>query len=224
MIDPTRNLPRSHDTEVTLRLGDLTVLLTPPDASADVVVTVELVEEAVQPQPPAQGQRRGSPACRSPVGGPEPTCPVEAFRGPPGCAAARRRYTLSFQVTSKGLPEAPATVAVVAAARAEERAAANPTPPGGADVPEIVTLLLDFFAGEGDPPVLSVARIADRLGEVDPATWGRWDGRTDRLAMVGRAIRGQLKAAGLDVASGRMDGVAGRPAGYRLADIRKALS
>jgi S-DNA-T family DNA segregation ATPase FtsK/SpoIIIE len=117
--------------------------------------------------------------------------------------------------------------ATLAAARAKERVTAGlPTldPAAGvrADVPEIVKLLLDFFAEEGNPEVLSVARIADRLEEVDPATWGRWDGRTDRLAMVSRAIKSRLKRAGLDAPTVRMD-VAGRPAGYRLADIRKAL-
>ena len=163
--------------KVTLRPGDnFAVLLIPPEAFTDAVVTVEV-------------EGRG---------------------------------------TSSGQPEAPAPT-MAAVARAKERVDAGLPALGGgapvrADVPEIVALLLDAFAGEGDPEVLSVARIADHLEAADPAAWGRWAGRTDRLAMVGRTIKGRLRRAGLDVSSVRLWDVAGGLAAYRLADIREALS
>ena len=119
--------------------------------------------------------------------------------------------------------------ATTAAARATERVTAglptlDDTAEVRADTPGIAKLLLEFFAEEGNPEALTVARLADRLVAADPATWGRWAGRTDRLAMVGRALRDRMRKAGLDVPTVRLDDVAGRPAAYRLADIRRALS
>jgi S-DNA-T family DNA segregation ATPase FtsK/SpoIIIE len=122
--------------------------------------------------------------------------------------------------------------ATVAAARAAERVAAGlpgldgPRPGRAAarNIPEVARLLLDAFAAEGDPKELTVAQIADHLEATDPATWGRWAGRPDRLAMVGRALRGRLDRAGLDITTVRLDGVPGRPRVYRLADIHDALS
>ncbi len=124
------------------------------------------------------------------------------------------RHVLSVRVVNKG--PAPIGGAV----------AGLPAPAAGAraDVPEIAKLLLDAFAAEGNPQALTVARVADRLEAVDGATWGRWVGRTDRLAMVGRTLRGHMRKAGLDVPTTRLDAVPGRPAAYRLADIRRALS
>jgi hypothetical protein len=91
------------------------------------------------------------------------------------------------------------------------------------DGPAIVKLLLGAFAAAGDPEALTVEQIADHLEDVDPATWGRWAGRADRTARIGRAIKVQLKDAGLDVPSFRWSGPAGQKTAYRLADIRDAL-
>ena len=122
--------------------------------------------------------------------------------------------------------------AAMAMARAKERVGAGlPTLDGTGpearadDVPEIAALLLAAFAAEGDPEVLTIAQILDQLEAADPATWGRWTGRTDRAAILGRALSDRLKKAGLDIPTTRVDGAGGtRPAGYRLADIRGALS
>ncbi|MFF8618534.1 hypothetical protein [Streptomyces sp. NPDC015350] len=91
------------------------------------------------------------------------------------------------------------------------------------DAPEIARLLLAAFEAEGDPETLSVAQIADRLVAADPAVWGRWEDRKDRLAMIGRTLKSHLKEARLEVPTVRMDGP-GRPTAYRLEDIRGALS
>ena len=124
--------------------------------------------------------------------------------------------------------------AAVAAARATERVAAGlpallPTAGGGAssrvraDIPEIAALLLGAFAAEGNPEALAVAQIADRLEAADPATWGRWAGRADRVALAGRDIRDRLKGAGLDIPTIRLTHAGGRSTAYRLTDIRQAL-
>ena len=118
--------------------------------------------------------------------------------------------------------------AATAAARAEERVVAGlPTLKGAADaardVPEIARLMLEFFAAEGNPDGLTVAQIADHLEVADPATWGRWTGRTDRVTMIGRTLKAQFKKAGLDVPTVRLDSAPGRPTRYLLADIREAI-
>jgi S-DNA-T family DNA segregation ATPase FtsK/SpoIIIE len=122
--------------------------------------------------------------------------------------------------------------AAAAAVRASERVAAGlPSlgTPGALrtkarDVPEIVKLLLEAFAQAGDPEALTVAQLAERLVAADPATWGQWEARTDRLAMIGRALKAHLKAADLEVPTVRLDDIAGRPTAYLLADINDALS
>ncbi|WP_346094346.1 hypothetical protein [Streptomyces olivaceiscleroticus] len=91
------------------------------------------------------------------------------------------------------------------------------------DVPEIVRLLLDAFATQRNPEVLTVAQIADHLVAADAATWGRWEKREDRLVMIGRTLTNRLKKEGLSIPRIRLDGE-GRPTAYRLADIEAALS
>ncbi|MFI5621564.1 hypothetical protein [Streptomyces sp. NPDC051567] len=124
----------------------------------------------------------------------------------PGTAAVRAR-----ERAAAGLP--PLTMPVPATAAA----ATKPAPP-------IAALLLAAFATHGDPEVMSVGQISEHLAAVDPGTWRQWDGRTDRLAMIGRTIKNQLAAGGLDIATGRLSALPGRPTGYRLTDIRDALS
>ncbi|WP_149561531.1 hypothetical protein [Streptomyces cacaoi] len=113
--------------------------------------------------------------------------------------------------------------------RARERVAAGlptltPSPAVPPQAPEIARLLLKIFATEGDPPALPVARLADHLAAADPAVWGRWDGRKDRTTMVGRTLRTELKKAGLDVPTVRLDSEPGRPTAYRLTDLHTALT
>lgn len=100
------------------------------------------------------------------------------------------------------------------------------TVPDRSDLPEIARLLLDAFATHSNPEVLTIAQIADYLRTVDPAVWGQWDGKHNRLLMVGRTISSRLRAAGLKVASVRLGAEVDpkRPTAYRLADIKGALS
>jgi hypothetical protein len=124
----------------------------------------------------------------------------------------------------------------VALALAKERQAAGlPTIDAattGAEqdtAPPFVRLLLDAFdaaeaADDDNPPEhLTVAQIVDHLAANDDRydQWRKWDGRKDRLAMVGRAIQSELKRAGVDVATVRAPG-AGRATAYRLEDLRAA--
>lgn len=72
--------------------------------------------------------------------------------------------------------------------------------------------------------MLTIAQLADCLVKANPAVWGKWDGKPNRRIMVGRTIRAQLKAAKLDIPSGRLETDPQRPTVYRLADIQGALS
>ncbi|MFB7957854.1 hypothetical protein [Streptomyces sp. NPDC056045] len=155
------------------------------------------------------------------VPSPEPGFPADAGRF--YCITPRHREPVLRYVTP--LPPAEADrrcrERVAAGLPRLETAAAPAALPD--DAPEIARLLLGVFEAEGDPEALSVAQIADRLIAADPAVWGRWENRKDRLAMIGRTIKSHLKEAGLEVPTVRMDGP-GRPTAYRLEDIRGALS
>ncbi|MEU9568165.1 hypothetical protein AB0D16_40410 [Streptomyces sp. NPDC048161] len=155
------------------------------------------------------------------VPSPEPGLPADAGRF--YCITPRHRTPALRYVTP--LPPAEAD------RRCQERITAGlprleTTAPPAAhpdDAPEIARLLLAAFAAEGSPEALSVAQLAGHLIAADPAVWGRWEDRKDRLAMIGRTLRTRLKAAGLDVPTVRLD-EKGRPTAYRLDDIRGGLS
>jgi len=89
--------------------------------------------------------------------------------------------------------------------------------------PAILATLREAFRAEGDPQALAVAQLLDHLRSEDPARWGKWDGREDRLAMVGRNLSRALKDTGADLSSTRLRDLPGEPTGYRLADVLQAL-
>ncbi|MFG2833136.1 ATP-binding protein [Streptomyces sp. NPDC048434] len=121
---------------------------------------------------------------------------------------------LAQQRVSSGLPDIDATPA---AAAASAKAAAN--------VPPILQTLRAAFTAAGDPEWLATGPLADLLADADATTWGRWDGRTDRTAMVGRTLRAELRRAGLAdaIPTQRLETQPGRPTIYRLADVVAAL-
>ncbi|ORT53321.1 hypothetical protein [Streptomyces sp. CB03238] len=82
-------------------------------------------------------------------------------------------------------------------------------------------LLRAFDDAEKD--VLTVAQVVEALAADEPERWRQWDARKDRLAMAGREIQKELKAAGVDVATVRLTDVKGRPSAYRLEDLKAAL-
>ncbi|QRX89935.1 hypothetical protein [Streptomyces noursei] len=90
--------------------------------------------------------------------------------------------------------------------------------------PAVVRQIVDAFAARGHPEWLTLAQIADHLVGVDPAAWGQWEGRRDRLNMVGRTIRSVLRRAGVEIPCSRLDGVIDRrrPTIYKLADVQRA--
>ncbi|GAA2639974.1 hypothetical protein [Streptomyces axinellae] len=118
--------------------------------------------------------------------------------------------------------------------RARERVAAglprlDPAVPAAQvpdGTPEIARMLLEIFATEGDPEVLSVAVIADHLVRRDPAVWGRWEDKDDRTRrrLIGSALRQHLKKAGVPVEPERITTEDGRLMVYRRADLIKAAS
>ncbi|MFD7868125.1 ATP-binding protein [Streptomyces sp. NPDC059783] len=156
------------------------------------------------------------------VPSPEPGFPADAGRF--YCLTPRHRTPVLRYVTP--LPPAEAD------RRCRERIAAGLprleplTVPASVpdDAPAIIRSLLAAFAAEGDPEALPVATIADHLVSADPTVWGRWENRDDRVAMIGRTIKSQMRAAGLTVPTTRLDGAPGRPTAYRLQDVRGALS
>lgn len=138
------------------------------------------------------------------------------------------RYAVSFHVVHQRHSGGPAAIdPAISPAPASTDTDTDADAGAGAGVrvgvPEIAEVLLSFFAEQGNPQALTVAQLADRLAAADPATWDRWNGRTDRLAMVGRTLKDHLKKAGLNVPTTRLSTVAGQPTAYWEADIRAAL-
>ncbi|MER6120626.1 hypothetical protein [Streptomyces sp. NPDC001743] len=91
--------------------------------------------------------------------------------------------------------------------------------------PAIARHLLAAFTKHGNPPHLTVAQILDHLREADPEHWERWDDREEhtRLREAGKALARALRTSGLTLTSHRLPELAGKPTGYRLADLRGAL-
>ncbi|MFF3547635.1 hypothetical protein ACFYXD_38110 [Streptomyces platensis] len=120
---------------------------------------------------------------------------------------------LATQRLKAGLPDIDAT-----------RAATAPAQPA-AEVAPILRALRVAFAAAGDPEWLATGPLADLLADADAETWGRWDGRTDRTAMVGRTLRAELRRAGLAdaIPNQRLETHPDRPTVYRLADVVAAL-
>ncbi|MGW5818041.1 hypothetical protein [Streptomyces noursei] len=151
-------------------------------------------------------------------------------------ADAGRFYAITPRATDPVLRYVSRLAPERAAELAQERAAAglpdidatpqtSPATKPVDDLPPIGRLLRGAFAAAGDPDWLTVAQIADHLAVAAPDRWRQWDGRKDRLAMVGRYLRADLRAAGLDVPRSRLESIEhpDRPIAYRLADVTAAL-
>ncbi|MFG2533533.1 hypothetical protein [Streptomyces sp. NPDC048516] len=153
-------------------------------------------------------------------------------------ADAGQFYCITPRSSEPLLRYAPLLSAAAAAEAAAARVAAGlpsidgtpsrrPTIAADAEqLPAIGRALLAAFTAAGSPDWLTLAQLADRLAADDPVTWGRWEGRDDRLIMVGRTLRAELRRAGLDIPRQRLDAEtdAARPTVYRLADIEAALT
>ncbi|MFH8371377.1 hypothetical protein [Streptomyces sp. NPDC018031] len=105
---------------------------------------------------------------------------------------------------------------------------AAPTPlahPGADSCPLIVRRLLEAFTAHGDPEWLTLSKIADHLVSADPTTWGQWEGRHNRLLMIGRTLRAALRRDRLQIPVVRLSATIDRkrPAVYQLADIQRVL-
>ncbi|MFJ7258240.1 hypothetical protein ACIQWV_38380 [Streptomyces sp. NPDC098085] len=92
------------------------------------------------------------------------------------------------------------------------------------EVPSPVRLLLDAFAARRDPETLTITELGNYLAVAAPDVYGRWEGKKNRNLMVGRTIKSQLRGVGIDIATIRLNERAGKPAAYRLADIKGILS
>ncbi|MFB8310328.1 hypothetical protein ACFC5T_17400 [Streptomyces sp. NPDC055961] len=90
-------------------------------------------------------------------------------------------------------------------------------------VPRIAQLLLDAFESEGWPAQMTVDELHGHLRAADVATWGRWDDRTDRLAMVGRTLQAELKKAALTIPTVRITDRPSKPTAYRFQDIQEEI-
>lgn len=144
-------------------------------------------------------------------------------------ADAGRFYCITPRHREPVLRYVPPLPADEAARRAAERAAAGlpqlyPAAVAPSDTPAVAQLLLAAFAAEGDPEELSTERIGVYLKSVDPDTWGQWAGRDDEAKMIGRTLRDRLKQEELTIPTRRLNKQPGRPMGYRLNDVKDALS
>ncbi|MEV5205143.1 type IV secretory system conjugative DNA transfer family protein [Streptomyces sp. NPDC053720] len=92
------------------------------------------------------------------------------------------------------------------------------------EVPAPVALLLAAFASRSDPEELTITELGDYLVVAAPDVYGRWEGKKNRNLMIGRTIQSELKGAGVGVFPVRLSDRPGRPAAYRLDDIRGTLS
>ncbi|MFD5064511.1 type IV secretory system conjugative DNA transfer family protein [Streptomyces sp. NPDC058394] len=92
------------------------------------------------------------------------------------------------------------------------------------EVPPPVRLLLNAFAAHRDPEALTITELGDYLAVAAPDVYGRWEGKANRNLMVGRTIKSELRDVGIDIATIRLAGRAGKPAAYRLTDIKASLS
>ncbi|MFG2631055.1 type IV secretory system conjugative DNA transfer family protein [Streptomyces sp. NPDC048473] len=92
------------------------------------------------------------------------------------------------------------------------------------EVPAPVRLLLDAFASRRDPEELTITELGDYLAVAAPDVYGRWEGKANRNLMMGRAIKSALRDVGIDITTVRLSGRPGKPAAYRLVDIRGTLS
>ncbi|MBZ3908814.1 type IV secretory system conjugative DNA transfer family protein [Streptomyces griseiscabiei] len=155
------------------------------------------------------------------VPSPEPGFPADAGRF--YAMTPRHREPILRYVTPLPSAEADRRTRDRIAAGLPRLETAAGTATATAALPETVRLLFDIFATHSDPEALTVAQLADGLVAADPAVWGRWEGRDDRLAMIGRTLKSRLKKEKLDIPTVRLDGP-GRPTAYRLADIKGALS
>ncbi|MEU9796435.1 hypothetical protein AB0E27_38755 [Streptomyces sparsogenes] len=143
--------------------------------------------------------------------------------GAPGPSLTNVLATLD-PLISQDRPHEPRQDSVVQLPR-PQCAAPSPAAPAGADgSPQIVRRLLDAFATHSDPAWLTLAQIADHLVGADSVTWGRWEGRHNRLIMIGRTIQSALRRAGLQIPVDRLSAAIDpkRPAIYQLADIQSA--
>ncbi|MEU9396587.1 type IV secretory system conjugative DNA transfer family protein [Streptomyces sp. NPDC048324] len=156
------------------------------------------------------------------VPSPEPGFPADAGRF--YAVTPRHRQPILRYVTPLPSAEADRRTRDRIAAGLPRLETAAGTATATAALPETVRLLFDIFSTHSDPEALTVAQLADGLVAADPAVWGRWEGRDDRLAMIGRTLKSRLKKEGLDIPTVRLDGRPGRPTAYRLADIKGALS
>ncbi|MFI1205656.1 hypothetical protein ACH4VR_40605 [Streptomyces sp. NPDC020883] len=107
----------------------------------------------------------------------------------------------------------------------QPRPQSSPPAKAPTNCPAIVRQIVDAFAARGHPEWLTLAQIADHLVGADPAAWGQWEGRRDRLNMVGRTIRSALRRAGVEIPCSRLDGLIDRrrPTIYKLADVQRAV-
>ncbi|GAO13039.1 hypothetical protein TPA0598_17_00200 [Streptomyces lydicamycinicus] len=126
----------------------------------------------------------------------------------------------------------------IALERAKERVAAGlPTldrvvkASAVAPATEIGRLFMDVFEA-AEEEALPVGDILDHLAQAKPDTWGQWasdreqwaDDPAGRLREGGKAIGRAVRKEGLDLSSRRLEELPGRPTGYRLADLRAALT
>lgn len=100
--------------------------------------------------------------------------------------------------------------------------APNPRP----EAPEILLLLREAFANEGDPQYLTMDQIHGHLRKHDADRWGKWDDRDDRgrLRELGKKLSRTLRDSGIELSSERINELDGQPRGYYREAVEAALT
>lgn len=93
------------------------------------------------------------------------------------------------------------------------------------DVPPILLTIIEAFVQEGDPAYLTLDQLHTHLRKDDAAKWGRWDDRDDkgRLRELGKTLARELRDAGVELSSEKLDELDGAPRGYRMDAVQRAL-
>ncbi|MFM9462870.1 hypothetical protein ACKI1K_08440 [Streptomyces scabiei] len=134
--------------------------------------------------------------------------------------AAAGRPDLTFTLAEAGLD---GEWRVLLALLAADTPAAHHDKP--VELPEIVQILREAFMVEQDPAYLTYDQLHAHLRTRDGERWGRWDETSDihRLRELGKAVRRELNAAGVELTSQRIRELGGAPRGFYLAALEEAI-
>ncbi len=119
--------------------------------------------------------------------------------------------------------------AATATLRTQERRAVGPAtvavhPEDEVELPEILAVLREAFDTE-EAACLTLDQLHPHLARADAQRWGRWQDKPekDRLREIGKALGAELRKAGADLSTERLEELDGSPRGVRRDDLSTVL-